>query len=245
VRFPPIEQHTPVSVLELESVSKQYGALRPLRVAQLTVAAGEQIAIVGFDQPAAEVFISLVMGAAVPDTGTVRTFGKLTTDIADSSEWLASLDRFGIVSDRAPLLDMLSVVQNLSMPFSLEIEPPPPDVRARAEALARDVGLDDLLDQPVGSLSAARKLRLRLARAIALDPTIVILEHPSATLEPSERNDVARALHRVLTARRITAITLTMDRDYAASSGATVLTLDPANGRLSRALGAKLKFWSR
>jgi ABC-type polar amino acid transport system ATPase subunit len=245
VRFPPIEQHTPVSVLELESVSKQYGALRPLRVAQLTVTAGEQIAIVGFDQPAAEVFISLVMGAAVPDTGTVRAFGKLTTDIADSTEWLGSLDRFGIVSDRAPLLDMLSVVQNLSMPFSLEIEPPAPDVRARAEALARDVGLDAVLEQPVGSLGAGQKLRVRLARAIALEPGIVILEHPSATLGPSERNEVARDMHRVIAARRIAAITLTMDRDYAASAAATVLTLDPANGRLSRGLAAKLKFWSR
>ena len=49
-------------------------------------------------------------------------FGRSTLEIADSADWLATLDRFGIVSDRAALLDALSVVQNLAMPFTLEID---------------------------------------------------------------------------------------------------------------------------
>ena len=121
---PPVDSGA--AAVELSSVSKQYGALRPLRIEQLSIAPDDRIALVGLDQPAAEVFVNLVTGASLPDAGTIRVFGRSTLEIADSADWLSTLDRFGIVSDRAPLIDALSIVQNLSMPFTLEIEPPPP-----------------------------------------------------------------------------------------------------------------------
>ena len=65
-------------VVEVSDVTKQYGALRPLRIARLQVLAGEQVAIVGLDQPAAEVFISLLTGAGLPDSGSVHVFGRAT-----------------------------------------------------------------------------------------------------------------------------------------------------------------------
>ena len=99
------------------------------------------MALLGFDQPTAEVFVNLATGATLPDGGEVRVFGRPTRAIDDSADWLATVDRFGIVSERAVLLDALSVIQNLAMPFTLEIEPPPDDVRQRAEALAHEVGL--------------------------------------------------------------------------------------------------------
>src|SRR5262249_9007740 len=95
-------------VLEIAGVSKSYGALRPLRLQQLAVASGESWAIVGLDQAAAELFVNLITGATLPDAGEVRIFGRPTAAIADSTDWLATVDRFGIVSDRAVLLDRLS-----------------------------------------------------------------------------------------------------------------------------------------
>jgi hypothetical protein len=68
---------------------------------------------VGLDQVAAEVFTNLVTGAILPETGDIRVFGRPTSAIADSDDWLATVDRFGIVSERAVLLDQLSVLQNL------------------------------------------------------------------------------------------------------------------------------------
>ncbi len=140
------------------------------------------MALLGFDQPTAEVFVNLATGATLPDAGEVSIFGRPPRAIDDSADWLATVDRFGIVSERAVLLDALTVIQNLAMPFTLEIEPPPDEVRLRAEALAREVGLpDDVLD------AAGRRARCRragcgcaLGRAIALDPAIVLLEHASA-----------------------------------------------------------------
>ena len=147
-------------VLELSDISKEYQGLRPLRIERLVVGHAESVAIVGLDRVTAEVFVNLVTGATLPDRGEVMLFGRATSAIADSADWLTVVDRFGIVSERAVLLDGLSVIQNLSMPFTLEIEPPPDEVRVRAEELAREVQLDEgTWRRPLGELDRASGAR--------------------------------------------------------------------------------------
>ena len=91
--------------IEFENVVKRYQALRPLRVQHLTVAEGERVSITGLDRAAAELFVNLVNGSVLPDQGEVRVFGTPTSAIEDASEWLRSLDRFGVVTERAVLLE--------------------------------------------------------------------------------------------------------------------------------------------
>jgi ABC-type transporter Mla maintaining outer membrane lipid asymmetry ATPase subunit MlaF len=227
------------TVLELSDVSKDYRGLRPLRIASLTVHAGEHIAIVGLDQITAEVFVNLVTGATLPDKGDVRLFGRSTATIADSADWLAVVDRFGIVSPRAVLLDVLTVVQNLAMPYTLEIEPPADDIRQRAVALAKRVGLGEAtLDRPVGELEASGLARVRLGRALALDPAVVILEHPTVGMS---REAVAELAAQCRTVPAAT-IALTADVEFAASVAERCLTLDPATGRLDGRSGWFARF---
>jgi ABC-type transporter Mla maintaining outer membrane lipid asymmetry ATPase subunit MlaF len=220
-------------LVELQGVSKSYGALRPLRIERLDVAPGEQVAIVGPDQPAAEVLIGLITGASLPDAGAVRVFGRATAEITNGDEWLAGLDRLGIVSDRAALLEAMTVLQNLAVPFSLEIEPPPEAVRERAAAL----GAELLLDAPVhatraGDLDGAGRLRLRVARALAFDPALVLLEHPSASVPPRDVTTVARDIRAALVRRGAASLTLTADRVFAGAIAGRVLVHDAASGRL-------------
>ena len=221
------------AVLEFTGIAKDYHGLRPLRIERLRVAAGEQIAILGFDQPSAEVFVNLATGAALPDAGAISVFGRLTSAIADSADWLATVDRFGIVTERAVLLDQLTVVQNLAMPFTLAIEPPAEAVRARAEQLAEEVGLPaSTWSRAVADLDAAGRARVRLGRALALDPAILLLEHVSAGLE---RADIAMfgAAMRAIAARRGAAlVAATADEPFARAVAGRVLTLEPATGRL-------------
>jgi predicted ABC-type transport system involved in lysophospholipase L1 biosynthesis ATPase subunit len=221
------------AVLEFAGTSKAYGGLRPLRIAELRVAAGQRVAILGFDQPSAEVFVNLATGATLPDAGEVSIFGRATNAIDDAADWLATVDRFGIVSERAVLLDALTVIQNLAMPFTLEIEPPPDPVRERAESLAREVGLAEASwARPVAELDAAGWLRVRFGRAIALEPAILLLEHASARL-PAE--DVAAAgtrMQGVAAARGIALVAATADEKFANAVAESVLTLEPATGRL-------------
>ena len=101
-------------VLRLTNVRKSYSALRPLRINDLVVAPGDRVALSGLDAGAAEVFVNLVTGASVPDEGDVLVLGRSTAAITDGDEWLTWLDRFGIVSPRAVLLDAATLLQNLA-----------------------------------------------------------------------------------------------------------------------------------
>ena len=224
-------------LLELSEVSKNYQALRPLRIERLTISTGEQVAIVGLDRPAAEMFVNLMTGATLPDRGEIRAFGRSTADIRDSADWLATVDRFGIVSARAVLLEQLSVEQNLAIPFSLEIDPLTEPVAMKARALAKEAGLDEKLwSRPVGDVDLATRARIRLARALALDPAIALLEHPTAELEDAGGAlALGRDCRAILERRAVAGLSLTADRSFAGAVASRVLTLDAATGRLTEA----------
>jgi len=221
------------SVLEFAAVAKNYGGLRPLRISQLRVEAGQRTAIVGFDRPAAEVFVNLATGATLPDAGTVAMFDRPTSAITDSTDWLTTIDRIGIVSERAVLLEQLTVVQNLAMSFTLDIEPPPPAERLRAEALAQEVGVaESAWDAALTGLDTLAAMRVRLGRAIALDPAVVLLEHASAPLSAEASAVFAASVRAVAEGRRLAVIALTADESFARALGAAVLVHEPASGRL-------------
>ena len=222
------------SVLEFASVSKDYRSLRPLRIERFVVHANERVALVGLDALMAEVFVNLATGATLPDAGEVKVFGRPTSAIVETDEWLATVDRFGIVSDRAVLLDSFSVLQNLSVPFTLEVEPPSEEVAGKAAGLAREVGLPESdWTKPVGSLDAAARVKVRLGRAIALDPSVVLLEHASAGVEESDASALAARLRDLGERRCAAVIAVTVDRVFAAAVADRMLVLDAASGRLS------------
>lgn len=222
-------------LIELRGVVKAYQALRPLRVRALAVAASDRLVLRGFDERAAELFIYLVSGAALPDEGDVVIDGRNTREIATDTEWLGSLDRFGIVTHRAVLLESMSVAANLALPLTLAIDPMAAETRARVEQEARAVSLSEsALNQPVNALDAEGRLRVHLARAAAVGPSLVLLEHPTSTLGAREASTRAgETLRSVADARGFGWIALSEDEAFAAASGATVLALNGASGELA------------
>jgi ABC-type transporter Mla maintaining outer membrane lipid asymmetry ATPase subunit MlaF len=225
-------------VLEMRGVQKDYRGLRPLRIQHLELHEGQSLALLGFDRITAEVFVNLVTGATMPDAGDVRAFGQSTLDISDGDAWLASLDRFGILSERAVLLDQLTVAQNLAVPFSLELDPIPEAVRRDVVRVAGEVGLDDTdLPRTVAEIAPPARLRVRLARAIALSPRVLLSEHPNASLSPDDVPAFAADLARVIAARGLASVTLTADRTFAAAVSEHVFTLEPGTGELKAAAG--------
>ena len=221
-------------VLELVGISKDYRGLRPLRIASLTIAAGEQVAILGLDQLSAEIFVNLATGATLPDAGEVRVLGRLTSAITDSADWLATVDRFGIVSERAVLLEQLTVVQNLAMPFTLDIEPPPDDIRARAERLAGEAGLlPRSWTTPVADLDPIDRVRVRLGRAMALDPAVLLLEHVSASVGRGQVAALAADMRDIARRRGAALVAATADETFARAVAGRVLSLELSSGRLT------------
>lgn len=226
-------------VVEIARVVRTYQALRPLRIASLTIAPGERVALSGLDAGASEVLVNLITGAALPDEGEVRVFGRLTSAITSGDEWLASLDSFGIVSPRAVLMEGASIQQNLAMPYTLQIDPVPADVAARVEALAVECGIGAASGAPSGVLGTRAgdappdlRARLHLARAIALDPALVLLEHPTASVEDRARQPLAADVARVLESRGIAALVITQDESFALRAAHRALKLHPATGEL-------------
>ena len=225
-------------LVELRSVVKDYRSLRPLRVAALNLHEGQTIALLGFDQAAAEVFVNIVTGAILPDTGEVRVLGQPTAAIADADAWVRTLDQFGLISERAVLLDRLTAAQNLAIPLSLELDDLPSEVRLRVQAIAEEVGIGAAeLHQPLAALAPATLLRVRLGRALALSPKVLLAEHPNAALPPDEVAGFAADLARVLAGRRLASLVLTADATFAAAVAEHVLTLQPATGELVRSRG--------
>lgn len=230
------------SLIDLQHVVKRYDGPEPLRLDRLVVAAGDRVAIGGLDAGAAETLVHLVTGAALPESGEAVIAGTNTRDIATDTAWLASLDRLGIVTDRAVLIEKIAVASNLALPLTLAIDPMSADTRRKVEAIAAEVEFPaDRLDVPVTALTAPERLRLHLARALAPAPELLILEHPTGKLE-----DVAaaaafgRVLNRVSAARRLAIVALTTDDAFARASGAVRYRLDAATGRLR-----PRRFWQR
>ena len=160
-------------------------------------------------------------------------FGKSTRDVADSDAWLAMLDGVGILTDRAVLIEQFSVEQNIAMPFTLQVDPVNEAMKPTVHALAREVGLDESTwTVPVARAGAEARVRVNLARAIALQPRLLLAEHPSATLPRDTVARFATDLGRIARARSLAVLAITADEAFARPLGGQLLTHEPATGAL-------------
>lgn len=223
-------------LIDLAGVVKSGPGLGPLRIEKFVAHRGDRIVLEGLDATAAEVFLNLITGAAVADEGAVRVAGADTRSIATDTEWLTSLDRFGIVTDRAVLVGQLSVAANIALPITLAIDPLADDVRAQVEQLATDAGLPAAhLAGPAGSLDAAARARVHLARAIATKPEVLLLEHPTSPFAGSAAaRELGAILARLADTRGIGWVALTNDEAFARASGGVRLALDAETGQVRR-----------
>ena len=222
------------ALVELERVTKDYRGLRPLRIETFALQPRERVAISGLDVVAAEVLVNLITAAILPDAGDVRVAGESTRAITTEEAWLASLDRFGIVTERALLLEGSSLLQNIALPLTVEIDPVPDAVGDKVRLLAREVGLEETwLDRHAANLPAAIRIRVHLARALAQVPQVLLLEHPTAALERDGVERLAKDVRRVAAARQLALLVISQDAAFISSVAERRLILNPATGALT------------
>ncbi|MEO8070954.1 MAG: ATP-binding cassette domain-containing protein [Acidobacteriota bacterium] len=229
-------------LVEIVGVRKDYGGTAPMRLRSLAVQASDRLVLLGPDAATAETLMHLITGAAVPDEGDVRVAGRDTRTITTDTQWLESLDRFGIVTHRAVLIEKLSVASNLALPITLAIEPMSEDTRRQVEGLADAVRLArPRLDAPASDLSMADRARLHLARALALTPQLLLLEHPTEGIDDAAaRVAFGETLKAVSQARNVGFIAFSRHEDFARASGGRRLQWTPDTGELRES-----GFWKR
>jgi len=212
------------TIIEFRGVEKALGESFPLRINEFRFREHERVVLSGLPDVMGEAFMNLIIGALLPDAGDVIVFGRNTRDIRTDTEWLKSLDRFGLVSNRAVLLDQSTVAQNLALPLTLAIDPMAPDVRATVEGLAKEVGLPaDSLDRPP-TTDPVERTRLHTARALAHDPRVLLLEHP--TINRPGDGQYGAALRSVADARGLSFVAVSDDDVFARETGAARLRVE-------------------
>jgi putative ABC transport system ATP-binding protein len=222
-----------MALLEISGLTKDYQALRPLRIAQLSLQPGDIVSLSGIDARAAETLVHLITGAVLPDQGDVTLFGQNTRAIADGKAWLTSLDGIGMITSRGVLIEAFSVLQNIAMSYTLDVDPIDPRFVSQAGALARDAGIDTaVFDMPTGRAGPEIKMRVHLARALALNPQMLIAEHPSAALPRETVTAFGADLAAIARKRGLALLAITADDLLAKAIGGHRLELVAASGEL-------------
>ena len=118
------------------------------------------------------------------------------------------------------------MAQNLALPFALDIDPVPPETLARVDALADECEIARAhLSLRAGDVRPAVRSRVHLARAIALGPRLLLMEHPTAALEGTERKAYGAIVARVCDSRALTMLAVTQDLEFASAAAHDTLTL--------------------
>jgi branched-chain amino acid transport system ATP-binding protein len=173
-------------LLAVENVSKRFGGLLAVAAASLTVREGSITAVIGPNGAGKTTLFALVTGFLAPTAGRVLYQGAdITGQPAHVLARRGLARTFQIVQPFAGL----SVLENIAVGAHLRISSRQSALDTAAE-VARTVGLENMLDQPAGTLTVAGRKRLELARALATAPKLLLLDEVLAGLNPSEIRDI-------------------------------------------------------
>lgn len=179
---------TGTPVLCLEGVIRRFGAVVALDGLTLEVPAGEVVGLLGHNGAGKTTTVRLLAGLLAPDAGAVRVAGL--DPIVDGA---AVRQRLGVLPARPIVDDRLTGHQNLA--FAAAVFGVAPDVgRRRAEELLEGFGLADRADERVDGYSTGMRQRLSLARVLLTDPEVLLLDEPTAALDPVAARRVLETL---------------------------------------------------
>jgi lipoprotein-releasing system ATP-binding protein len=219
-------------LVEIRDLARSFetggGTIEVLRGLDLDIAEGDRIAIVGQSGVGKSTLLHILGTLDHPTSGTLRFSGE---DVFNRSrESLAELrGRFlGFVFQFHHLLPEFSAIENVMMPGLIHgIEPE--QMRVQSEAMLLDVGLAHRVDQAVGKLSGGERQRVAVARALVLDPPLVLADEPTGNLDPMTGDQVSELLFEMNRTRGTTLVVVTHSKRMADQLG-RVLVLDA--GRL-------------
>ncbi|MCZ8316110.1 ABC transporter ATP-binding protein [Phreatobacter sp.] len=200
---------TSPATIAVDALVKDYGPVRAVDGISFAVASGSTAALLGGNGAGKSTTIGMIMGLVKPTSGTVTVLG---TDMARRRHDV--LHRMNFESPYVDMPHRLTVRQNLTV-FGMLYGVA--DIRGRIATLAEALDLVDLLDRPSGKLSAGQKTRVALAKALVNEPEVMLLDEPTASLDPDTADWIRSHLER-----------------YRAARGATILLASHNMGEVER-----------
>ena len=194
-----------MSLLELQNVSKSFNGASVLRDINLSIVKGEFVAIVGFSGAGKTTLISLIAGLLRPDTGSVSLNDQPVTGPGP--------DR-GIVFQNYSLLPWLTVFENIALAVDQVFSDW--DATKRREHVERHIAMVNLTparDKKPSELSGGMRQRVSVARALAMDPQILLLDEPLGALDALTRATLQDEISRIREETHKTVVLITNDPD--------------------------------
>jgi nitrate/nitrite transport system ATP-binding protein len=211
-----------MAFLELKNVSKGFGGARVLSNVNLAIERGQFVAIVGYSGSGKTTLISLIAGLQHPDDGTVK--------LNDLDVTGPGPDR-GVVFQNYSLLPWLTVFENIALAVD-QVFPnySPEKKRQHVEKYIAMVNLTPARDKLPRQLSGGMRQRVSVARALAMDPQVLLLDEPLSALDALTRSTLQDEIERIWEADKKTVVLITNDVDEALLLADRIIPLTPGPG---------------
>jgi sulfate transport system ATP-binding protein len=198
--------------ISIRSVEKKFGRYPALNSVDLEIADGELVALLGPSGSGKTTLLRTIAGLEFPDAGQVLFEGQ---DVTFAS---AAARRVGFVFQQYALFKHMTVARNIA--FGLDVrkgkdKPPKAEIARRVDELLKLVELDGLGKRYPSQLSGGQRQRVALSRALAVQPSVLLLDEPFGALDATVRKSLRKELRRVHDATGVTTIFVTHDQEEA------------------------------
>lgn len=196
------------SAIQITDLCKAFGSQTILDGVTLHISPGETLVVLGRSGTGKSVLLRLLIGLQTHDSGSIRVLGQELTDLAEAPLY-ALRKQVGFVFQNSALYDSMTVVANVEFPLKYQEPMPSGERRDRAMALLTQVGMEASADKMPTDLSGGMKKRVGLARALALEPAIMLYDEPTAGLDPITSGEINELILKLKQDRAMSSIVVT------------------------------------